>query len=151
MLHYTLEKLTHAEMETMTFAQLEEYFITDRTSTDVELVNYKGILDTGVATRIEQALKDVCDFLGITYTQKFWLDDRNEVPTVSTFHQKIYQALSDIEPRMPVTDLQFPRRPFNTYQKWNELESYLKVVYDILDRLKQTNIYSGEFYAGERW
>ena len=124
-------------------------FITDRTQTDVSAKNSKAYVNLSDFQRVEDAIKLVSDFLGLSYAYKEW--ELTDVPNISNAYQKIYDALTLIQPKMPVTSLVFPVRPFNTFQKWNELESYLQAVYDVIYRTKQTNIYSGEFYAGERW
>lgn len=149
MLHYELEKLTHAQMETMTYAELEEHFIINRTTSDVALANRKGVLDVSTATRIEQALKLICEYLGITYNSVEWLDDRNRVPNNSDFYQKIYDKMVEIEAKTPLPTVQIPSMPHNTYQKWNDIETFLKVIYDNI--VAKTNNYSylGEGYFGE--
>lgn len=125
-------------------------FITDRTQTDVSLLNEKGTLNYIGMQRVEDSLKLIMDYLGRDYSYFTW--NRADIPKQSDY-QKIKDAIDYLHGLIvSITGsnmLTVPSLPINTYKKWNELETFLKYVYENVYATMQRNIYAGEFYAGE--
>lgn len=125
-------------------------FITDRTQTDVVLLNEKGTLNYLGMQRVEDSLKLITDYLWRDYSYFTWT--RANIPKQSDY-QKIKDAIDYIHGLIvSITGsdmLTVPSLPINTYQKWNELETFLKYTYENIYATMQKNIYAGEFYAGE--
>lgn len=155
----------------------ELYFVYDRTQADVDRVKYlnkkylnrtityeemlewdtgingkfglKGVFNLADINRNEHNCQVIGGFLTTTVNTKEW--EYGEIPRVSDY-TRIEENVTKIREALAVRDdtPNVPDRPFNTFQKWNDIEHILHDVYDIYIRLKNSYYYCGtEIYAGE--
>ncbi len=146
MLFSQLEQFTFAQLETYTFFQLERITaIYDRVQADVTNKTIKARMNYTDLNRLEENIKTVADLFNIPFTQETWLI--YEFPRVSDY-QRWKVAVDLIKSAYDVLQIS-PNRPFNTYQKWNELEYLLFYTDKIFNENEQAKSYCGEFYCGE--
>lgn len=120
--------------------------IYDRTQSDVDNYTGKGKVLYTDFNRLEDNTKTVCDKLAIAFTKKTW--SVGGLPRFSDY-SRIQNALNSIDSAYPL-DLPIPARPWNSYQKWNQLEYFLWATNDSIERNEADKSYLGEFYVGER-
>lgn len=141
-----MEQMTFAELQTYTFFQLERLTaVYDRTQTDVDNKTLKGVFNSSDFNRIEQNIKTVCGYLNISFSEYVWTT--GELPRVSDF-QRWKNAMDSIKSAYDVFEA-VPSRPFNTWQKWNQMEYFLYYTDYIKTLNDQAKSYCGEFYCGE--
>ena len=147
-------------------------FVYDRTQADVDYVSelihigwnnwtdeqkaewmegLKGCLNTSDLERIENAISEIADLLGLEIVTR----DGNlpEFPDSEYFQQLLnnvsairQEGSGYLHPDTP----EVPSQPVNTYQKVNDIEKILFDVYDIFTANVNSRYYCGsEIYAGD--
>ena len=141
-----MEELTFSQLENYTFFDLERFTsIYDRTQLDIDNKTDKAYMNIVDLNRIEENISVLCNELSISFTQHAWIV--GEIPKEADY-LRIKTALDSIASTYNVL-LTVPSRPFNTYQKWNDIE-YLLYYTDYIYNLNQNEQpYTGEFYTGE--
>lgn len=161
--------------ETLTYEL--PFFVYDRTAADVERVKYlnkqykerkitpeeleewktginekvglKGALNLSDFNRNEKNCKFIGDLMGVEVNTKTWV--YGMIPR-SIDYQRLkenVQALKDHATLLSNTP-EVPDRPFNTYQKWNDIEKILHDVYQACLLFMGGFYYAGdEIYAGD--
>lgn len=119
--------------------------IYDRTQADVYNYTDKGIIRFTDFNRLEDNTETVCDKLAIPFSKKTWT--YGGIPRFSDY-ARIENALDSINAAYPLY-LPIPARPWNSWQKWNQLEYFLWATNDSIERNEANKNYLGEFYAGE--
>ena len=141
-----LENMTFAEIESYSFQDLENLLaIYDRAQSDIVNKTSKGYINLSDLNRIESNIKTVCDELSISFTQHTWI--AGEIPKEADY-LRIKTAFDSIASTYNVSII-VPSRPFNTYEKWNDIEYLLYYTDYIYNSNKNEQPYTGEFYAGE--
>ena len=96
--------------------------IYDRTERDITDNTAKGQFNIDDANRLETNIKTVADCFAVPFVQKTWID-RSEIPRVSDY-LRWKTALDLIKTAYNVLQPS-PERPYNTWQKWNQIEYLL--------------------------
>lgn len=117
----------------------------DRTELDITNKTDKGHMNYLDLNRLEENIKTVADYFGIAFTQETWII--YELPKQADY-ERWKVAIDLIKSAYDVFQTS-PNRPFNTYQKWNELEYLLFYTDKIFNENEQAKSYCGEFYCGE--
>lgn len=119
--------------------------IYDRTQTDVDNRTAKGTFRYTDFNRIEQNIETVSNYFNISFTPKTW--SVGQLPRVSDY-ERWKVAMDSIKSAYDVFET-VPSRPFNTWQKWNQMEYFLYYTDYIKALNDQAKSYCGEFYCGE--
>jgi hypothetical protein len=119
--------------------------IYDRTQEDIINKTEKAYMNLADLNRLETNVETLCTELSITFAKHTWIAGKKPK---ATDYQRIKAALDSIASSYPVL-LLVPSRPFNTYQKWNDLEYMLYQTDKILNENINNQPYCGEFYCGE--
>lgn len=173
--HYknsTLKNFTHLWLsenhgQNPDYQDLE--FVYDRTAQDVEYVkelnqkylnrtitegekevwfgNLKGALNLSDINRVENNTRAIAKLANVLVNTKLWL--QGEIPTESDYGRIRENVETLKESTIGLHDSpEIPERPFNTYQKWNDIEKILFDVYYFYQ--KSVGYFCGsEIYAGE--
>ena len=146
MLYSQLELYDYAQLEQYTYDMLENIIaIFDRVQADITNKTNKGYINYTDLNRLEENIKTVADLFNIPFTQETWII--YELPRQADY-QRWKVAIDLIKSAYDVLQTS-PNRPFNTYQKWNELEYLLFYTDKIFNENEQAKSYCGEFYCGE--
>lgn len=141
--------------------------VTDRTQADVDhardlitagwqnlntdqraecLAGLKGCLNTSDLSRTENNIQILIDVLELDNTSH--VGAVPELPTTSYFEDLKANVSAIREAYCIHADTpKVPELPYNTWQKWNDIEKILADVYEVLSA--QFVYYTGEIYAGE--
>lgn len=123
-------------------------FITDRTETDILEQTDKAFMNFDDLARIYSYTVSICAYFGLPY---YILDEEfinyYYIPKV-TDYSHIEEMLQTLKNRYLRTDLSLAR-PFNTYTRWNEIESFLEDRTEHVIEVEASKPYCGEFYCGE--
>ncbi len=109
----------------------------------------KGAFNLADIKRIEGNAQIIGALVAVTVNIKEW--GYGDIPRVSDY-ARIRENVRKIQDALMVLSdtPEIPDQPFNTYQKWNDIERILHDVYCIYVRYKNSYYYcSTEMYAGE--
>lgn len=124
------------------------WFVTDRTSEDVENRTEKGVLNAKDLNRIEKNSFTIGNLAALVIDARYDWTVGN-LPRTSDFKRIRLQVqkLRDYAHRSTTPDV--PSSPLNQYQKINDIEQIQKDCFDIYVGNKKNVAYAGEIYAGE--
>lgn len=127
-----------------TFEYYLPVFVFDRTQKDIDERTKKGFINSSDLNRIDRNTLLIGDYIGISVNTKTdW--NTGGLPRCSDYQRikENTQKIRDSYVAWPDTP-KVPERPYNTYQKWNDIE---KILYDVF------SIYVGNYnnktYCGE--
>ena len=129
-------------------------FITDRTEADILEQTDKVFFNLLSFYRIWYYAMNLCKLFGLDYTEinPDFIDEYEQpqftfIPKV-TDYAEIEAMLQTLKTRYLRTDLSLAR-PFNTWQRWNEIETFLEDRTNHVIEVEASKPYCGEFYCGE--
>ena len=129
-------------------------FITDRTQADILEKTDKAFMNADDLYRIWDYLILLCKYFGLDYTEinPNFLDEYEQLQVAfipkATDYAEIETMLQTLKARYLRTDLSLAR-PFNTYIRWNEIETFLEDRINHAIEVGTNKPYCGEFYCGE--
>lgn len=129
-------------------------FITDRTEADVLLNNAKGSYGHTDLNRVEAAVKDISERLGLNLATKTdWGYPGDYDPGKWPVEAQMARYLGNIftvRDHFGLTEIPLPTSMNRlTWQGANNIEKMLQRTLVIIDGIQESYRYSGEFYAGE--
>lgn len=122
-------------------------FVYDRTQADIDNRTEKGFINANDLNRIDANTEAVAGDIAVTVRiKKDWA--AGGFPRVSDY-QRIGENTQKVRDGYAVySDTpQVPDRPFNTFQKWNDIERILHDVFTLFTKNKESRTYCGEDFS----
>lgn len=118
-------------------------FVYDRSAQDVLERTKKGVLNAVDLNRIEGNAKAIGDKIAVPVVAKTW--EMGGLPRYSDY-ARISDNVARIRAGYAVRSdtPEVPERPFNSYDKWNDIEKILFDVNDIYEKSISVKIFCGE-------
>ena len=122
-------------------------FIYDRTQEDIDKKTKKAFINSDDLNRIGRNMNQIGQYIGISVSGK--TDWNIGGILCSSDYQKIQETAENIRKNYAVypDTPPVPARPYNTFQKWNDIEKILHDVFYIYIKNYNSRIYSGEGYS----
>ncbi len=125
-------------------------FVYDRTQADIDSRTWKGFLNASDLNRIDRVTELIGGYISVPVSVKYdW--DIGGLPRAADF-DRIQENVTNIRAGYAVypNTPKVPDRPYNHYQKWNDIEKILHDVFYIYIGNYNNKIYCGdEAYCGE--
>lgn len=122
-------------------------FIYDRTQEDIERRTSKAFINSSDLCRIEKNIESISGYISVpVIVKKDW--KIGDIPRSSDYQRikentkkirDIYSTYKNIP--------EVPERPYNTFQKWNDIEKILHDIFFVFTKSQDNRIYCGEDFS----